>query len=244
TGDDLRVRVPALDLADGFDDARRVAMRGVNDETINTRFDEFIGALAEISGRADGGGDAQTTEIVFRGRRVLDRFLYVFDRDETFEMFVLVYDEQLFDAMLLQDGLRLFERRADGHGDERLLGHHFRDGDVVSRLEAQVAVGDDADEMPALVNYGDAADLVALHRDERFRDGPVGADRHRVNDHARLGALHLVNLFRLSFDGKIFVHHADAALLRDGDGERGFGDRVHRGRAERDAQTYVARELG
>src|SRR5947209_13388539 len=97
-------------------------VRGVNDETVNTRFDEFVGALTKISGCADGGGDAQAAEIIFRRRWVLDRFLYVFDRDETFEVFVLINDQEFFDAMFLQDGLRLFERRADGHGDERLLG--------------------------------------------------------------------------------------------------------------------------
>src|SRR5205085_1842425 len=86
-----------------------------------------------------------------RGVRVTDGLLYVFDRDETFEVFVFVNDEQLFDAVLLQDDLGLVERRADGDCNERLRRHNFRDGDVEARLEPKVAVGDDADEMSVSV---------------------------------------------------------------------------------------------
>ena len=155
----------------------------------------------------------------------------------------LVDDEKFFDAMLLQNRFGLLERRADGHGDERLRRHHFGDGDVVARLEAEVAVGDDADEMPVFIDDGHAADLVTLHHGQRLRDGAVGANRHGINDHARLRAFHFIDLFRLPRDGEIFVNHADAALLRNRNRERGFGDGIHRRRAERNAQRDAARKL-
>ena len=34
----------------------------------------------------------------------------------------------------------LVERRPDGDGDERLRRHHFRNGNLEARLEAEVAV--------------------------------------------------------------------------------------------------------
>jgi hypothetical protein len=40
------------------------------------------------------------------------------------------------------------------------------------------------------------------------------------------------------------VDDADAAFLRDGDGQPGFGDRVHGGRHQRQVQADVAGELG
>src|SRR5205085_6196102 len=186
SGDDLRVRVSALDLSHGLDDARRVSVRGVYHEAVNARAHEFVGALSEVAGRADGRGDAQAAEVVLRGRRVAYGLLYVFDRDETFDVLVHVNDEELFDAVLLKDDLRLVERRADGHGDERLRRHHVGDGDVEARLETKVSVGDDADEVAVLVNDGDARNLVALHHGERLAHGAVGAYRHGVNDHPRL----------------------------------------------------------
>src|SRR2546423_863259 len=208
----------------------------------STRAHEFVGALAEVSGRADGGGDAQSSEVVLRGVRVTDGLLYVFDRDETFEVLVVVNDEKLFDAVLLQDDLGLVERRADGDGDERLRRHDLGDRDVEARLEAKVAVGDDADEVSVFVNDGDAADFITLHDCQSLVHGAVGAYGDGVNDHPRLGALHAVNLFGLPLDWKIFVDDADAALLRDGDGEAALRHRVHGGGAERDAKAYADRD--
>src|SRR5918911_264344 len=233
----------ALDLAHGFDDARGVAVGRVYDEAVGAGADQLVGALAKIARRADGGGDTQATQIVLRGRRVLDRLLYVFDRDQALDALVVINDEELFDTMLLQDGLGLFERRPDGNGDERLFGHHFGDGNVEPRLEPQVAIGDDPDEVAVLIYDGHAADVVALHHGQGFADGAVRADRHRINDHAGLRALHFVHLFGLPLDGKILVDDANAALLRDGDGETALRHRVHRRRAERYLQAYAAREL-
>src|ERR1044071_5760995 len=242
-GDELGVGVAALDLADGLDDARGVSVRDVDDEAVDAGLDQLVRALAEVAGRADGGGDAEPAEVVFGGRGVADGLLYVLDGDEPFEVLVGVDDEELLDAVLLQDALRLFERGADGDGDERLRRHHLGDGDVEARLEAEVAVGDDADEVAALVDDRHARNLVVLHHGERLAHGAVGADGDGVDDHPRLGTLDPVDLFRLTFNRKVLVDDADAALLRDGDGEAALGHRVHRGRAERDAQGYAAREL-
>ena len=66
-----------------------------------------------------------------------------------------VDERQLLDAVLLQDRLGLLERGADRRGDEPLDGHELGDRpvEVGARAEADVAVGEDADE-PA-VGVGD-----------------------------------------------------------------------------------------
>ena len=73
-----------------------------------------------------------------------------------------------------------------------------------------------------------AGDAIAIHDIHRVADAAVGRHRHRVDDHARFAALHLVDFVALRFDGKIFVNDADTALLGDGDGQVRFGHGIHR----------------
>ena len=57
-----------------------------------------------------------------------------------------VDDGQLLDAVLAEDGLGLLERGAHRGGDQALLGHDLADALVDVVVEAQVAVGEDADQ--------------------------------------------------------------------------------------------------
>ena len=84
--------------------------------------------------------------LVLDGVGVLQLLLDVLDGDEAFELVVVVDDEELFDAVLVEDLFGLLERGADGDGDEVLLGHHVVDGNVGAGDEAEVAVGEDADQ--------------------------------------------------------------------------------------------------
>jgi hypothetical protein len=72
----------------------------------------------------------------------------------------------------------------------------------------------------------------------------LGRDDHRVAQHARFIALDLGHLRRLLLRREVFVHDADAALLRDGDRQTRFGHGVHGGGDERQVQPDVARKLG
>jgi hypothetical protein len=66
-GDQVRFRVPAFDLSHRIDDARRMTVRGVDYETVDTCFDQLVSTFLVIAGGADRGGDAQPAEIIFRG---------------------------------------------------------------------------------------------------------------------------------------------------------------------------------
>ena len=81
----------------------------------------------------------------------------------------------------------------------------------------------------SLLVLGDwhAGDLVAPHHIECVGDELVGRDGDRVDDHAALRALHLVDFAGLLLDGEVAVDDADAALLRHGDGQARLGHRVH-----------------
>src|SRR5215213_4091031 len=233
-----------LDVSDSIDDARRVAVRSINHETVDTCLDELVSALAVIAGSADRRRDAQAPEIVFRRCRILNRLLNIFDGDQSFYMFVLVDDEQLLDSVFLQNGFGLFERRAYGNRDERLRRHHFGDRNVEPRLKTQIAIGDDADEVAAFINDRYAADVKTLHHLQRFTHRTIGTDRHRIDNHPRLGSFYFVDFLGLPFDTQVLVNDTDTTLLRERDCQCRFSDRVHRRRAEWDLQTNVSREVG
>ena len=64
----------------------------------------------------------------------------------------------------------------------------------------------------------------------------VGRDGHRVDDHARLRALDLVDLGGLRRDRQVLVDEAEPALLGEGDGQGRLGHGVHRGGHDRDLE--------
>ncbi len=230
-----------FDGADGLENARGVAVGRVDGEGVDAHVDEAGGALEEVAGGPDGSGDAETALLVFGGVGVFEFFLDVLDGDEAFELEVVIDDEEFFDAVLVQDVLGLFKGGADGHGDEVFLGHDGVDGEVGAGDEAEVAVGENADQL-AVLGDGDAGDLVAAHDLKGGGDGFFGGDGDGVDDHAGFGALDLVDLAGLLLDGEIAVDDAHAALLGHGDGEARLGDGVHGGGHERGVEGDGAGE--
>ncbi|SPF31568.1 hypothetical protein SBA1_100024 [Candidatus Sulfotelmatobacter kueseliae] len=144
--------------------------------------------------------------------------------------------------MLVKNLFRLFERGAHGHGDEVLLGHHLVDRDIEAGFKAQVAVGENADQLSVLGD-GHAGDFVLAHDFERVRDPVGGMHGHRVDDHAAFRALHLVHFVGLLLDRQVAMNNAQAALLRQRDRHMRFRDGVHGGAHDRDVQADGAREL-
>ena len=128
-----------------------------------------------------------------------------------------------------------------------LARHHVGDRPVDVGLEAQIAVGQDADQpafLAAVLGDRHAGDAVLLHQLERFVD-PVGrGERDRIDDHAALRPLHAIDFRRLLLDRQVLVDDAEAAVLRHRDRQPRLGDGVHRRADERHVQPDVAREPG
>ena len=204
-------------------------MRRVDGQHVRARANQLSRALQKIARRANGSAHAQPALIVLAGVGILQLLLDVLDRDQALQIVLIVDHQQLFHAVLVQNQLGFFKRGAHGNGDQVLLGHHVADGNIGAGFKAQVAVGENADQ-PLAARNRHAGDLVAAHHFESVGDHLVGPDGDRVNDHAALRALHLVDFAGLVGDGEIAVHNADAALLRHGDGHARLGHRVHGGR--------------
>ena len=185
---------------------RRVAVRGVDDEHVDARVDERLGALERVRPDADRGADAQPALLVLRRVRVLDPLLDVLDRDQAREAAVGVDDRQLLDLVAVEDLLGLVERRPDRRGDEVARGHQrARPAASVSVSKRRSRFVRIPTSTPVVVGDRDAGDAVARHQLERVGDERVGRQRHRLDDHPRLGALDLVDLGDLVRDREVAV---------------------------------------
>ncbi len=194
-------------------------------------------------GGADGCAHAQPALIVLARVGIFQFLLDVLDRDQALQLVLIVHHQQFFHAVLVQDQLGFFERGAHGHGDQVFPGHHVAHGNFGARFKAQIAIGEDAHQPLALRN-GHAGDAVAAHDLERVADGFLRADGDGIDDHAALGAFHLVDFAGLVGNGEIAVHDADAALLRHGDGHARFRDRIHGRRNQRRVERNPLCQLG
>ena len=146
--------------------------------------------------------------------------------------------------MLMQHFTRLLERRPDRRGDQIVFSHSLGDRQIEARLEAEVAVGENADQFAVRIGDRHSRNLVLLHHLQRLGDRLPRAHGHRVDDHARFRALDLVDLLGLLLDGHVLVDDAQSTLLGHGDGQASLSDRVH-GRAEDgDIEVDVPSEPG
>jgi hypothetical protein len=69
--------------------------------------------------------------------------------------------------MLMQNLFRFLERRADGDRDEIVFRHHLADGNVGAGFEAQITIGQDADQL-FILGDRNAGNFVAAHDFQRF----------------------------------------------------------------------------
>ena len=84
--------------------------------------------------------------------------------------------------------------------------------------------------------------MVRRHQLERVRHERAGGKRHRLDDHPGLGTLDLVHLGDLCVDGEVAVDDPHSAFTRERDRKARLGDRVHRGRDDRDLDRDRARQ--
>ncbi len=240
-GDQLDVEV-GLDASHHLDDRARVPVRRVDDEHVDFGADQGGRALERVRADPHGGSDTQPAALVLRRERVALALLDVLDGDQAFEPSCLVDDRQLLDLVPAEDQLRLLERRSDGCRDETIARHHLAGALLGLGAEAEVAIGEDADQDAVGIGDRNARHAVAGHQLECVANCVVGSERHGLDDHPRLRALDLVDLRHLVRDREVAVDDADTSLAREGDREACLGDGIHRGRDDGDLQRDRPRQ--
>ena len=82
-------------------------MRAVDREHVNLGFREFLRALQKITGSSDGCADAQAAVGVLGGVGILQFLLDVLNRDQAFQVVLVVDDREAF----RRDAREEFSRR-------------------------------------------------------------------------------------------------------------------------------------
>jgi hypothetical protein len=140
---------------------------------------------------------------------------------------LLIDDQDLFDPVPVKQVQNLVLAGVFLHGDEIVFaGHDIAHGVAQALLKAQVAAGDNSHEFIAIDN-GDPGNIVPVSEVKHFANTRIGPDGNWVLDNACLEFLDDLHLFSLLFKRHIFVHHADTAILRHGDCQPRFCDRIH-----------------
>ena len=214
-------------------------MGGVHHQQIHLGLHQFRRAFQVIARGAQGRAHAQAPLLVFAGIRVFNLLLNILYGNESTKIIGLIDNQKFFHAVLVQHLLGFFQGRAHGDGDQVVLGHHLFHGQVEAVLEAQVAVGEDAHQL-ALLGDGHAGNLVLFHDFQRIGDPVLGADGDGIDNHAAFRALHLIHFQRLLGNRHAAVHDSDAALLRQGNRQARFRDRVHGGADDGNVQGDMA----
>jgi len=234
----LGVREGRLDLADHVEDHLAVAVGGVHHHHVGPGGQHRLDALDLALADADRRAHAQAAPLVGAAVREVARLDDVLDGQQALKTPLFVHDGQLFNPVLVQEALGLVHRRAGRHGDQPFArGHHVGDGGLKVLLEAQVAVGQDADQDARRVGDGHARHMVAAHERLGVLELVFGRQREGVADDARLRPFHAVHLLRLLREREVLVDHPQAALLRDGDGQPRLRHRVHGRAQQRDVQA-------
>ena len=219
-------------------------MRAVNREHVDLRLRHFLRSFQKVSRRANRRAHAQAAFVVFGRAWVFQFLLDVLDRDQALQVVFIVHYQQFFHAMLVQNFFRLFERRPHRYGDQVFLGHHLADGDIKAGFKAQIAIGQNADQLAIFQRDRHAGNLVLLHDLQRIRNLGVGRHGHGIDNHAALRPLHFVDFVRLLLDRQIAVNNPDPALLRHGNRHVRLGHRIHSRADNGNVQRNVARNLG
>ena len=160
---------------------------------------------------------------------------------------VVVDQRKPLALVLAQQAGGLVAGDPDRAGDQRHRGHHLVDlggRPLGDRGEAEVAVGDDAEEPVVGVDDGEPGDAVlaadAVEVLQRA-SGPIVTGLEMMPG---LGALDEVDLVGLVLDREVAVEHAETALAGHRDGHPALGDGVHRGADQRRLEGDLAGQPG
>ena len=147
-------------------------MGGIDYHQIDTRFTQRGDAIDRVGRGTDRGANTQPADIVLAGARKFRGLLEILHGDHAHQLVPGVHYQHLLDAVLVQQREHFFLGRVLANRDQPILrSHDGGDRRIQLLLEAQVAMGHDADRLPAHDDRyaGDAA---------RAREIQHLADRH------------------------------------------------------------------
>ncbi len=220
-----------------------MAVRGIHHDHVHTRFHQQFHALFGTGTHAHRCADAQMTQRILAGFGMFAGFQDVFHGHQPAQLEFVIHHQDALDAMLVHQGARVFTAGVFAHGNQLFLGRHdVADGLIQIVFKAQVAVGDDADQLFAL-NHRQTGNFVLPSQCQYIAHSHFRGNGDGVAQHATFKALDLADLRCLRLGGHVLVDDANPALLCQGNGQTRFGHRIHGGGQQRRIQVDVAGQL-
>ncbi|MEH2598280.1 hypothetical protein V1278_005193 [Bradyrhizobium sp. AZCC 1577] len=224
-------------------------MCGIDHDQVDAGIDQPFGALKATLADRGRGSHTQAAMLVLAGERMRNRLFHVLDGDQPDAAVLVVDNEQFLDAVGVQHPLRFVLANVLANRDEVLVRHQLRDFLFGIGRKADVAVGENADQLAGRIlagagDDGNAGKAVVLHQRQRVRQHRIGTDGQRIDHHSGFILLDLPHLRGLPLRIEVAVDDADAAGLRHRDRHARFGDRVHRRRDNRNVQRNRAGHVG
>ena len=133
-------------VRDGIEHALGMAVGSVDDQQVDARIDQPLGALIAVIADGGGRGRAQAALRILRRVGVQLGFLDVLDGDKADAMAFAVHHEKLLDPVLVQQALGLFLLHVLLYRDEVFPRHQFIDLLAGIGGETHIAVCQDADK--------------------------------------------------------------------------------------------------
>ena len=219
-----------------------MAVRGIDHDQIAFGVDQRFGALEPGIAHGRRRRAAQPPRAILGGVGIGHGLFDILDRDQPDAVIKIVYHQQLLDPPRMQQASRFI--LADPRADRReiFMRHQFADRLARALGKADIAIGENADELAAGFDDGNSRNPVHRHQRLRISKRRVGRDRDRIDNHSRFKAFDLTDRRALLLDRKIAVQHTEPAKLRHDDRHIGLGDRVHRRREDRNVEADLARD--
>ena len=213
------LRMRFLDASHAVQYAFREPVGSVHDDDVHAGLDQRVDAIVGVVAGAHGRADTQRTALILAGARVVLCFLEILRSDHAFQFEAVADHQHLLDAVTVQQRQHLVLGRLLADRDQPVLrGHHCRYRRIQLGFEAQVTMRDDAHGLLA-ADDGHARDAQRLGQIDDFADGHVRIDGDRVAHDAGFELLDAEHLARLFLDRHVLVDDADAAFLRERDGQ-------------------------
>src|SRR5688500_798846 len=239
----IEIRIAPANLADDIEHIFRMAMRRVDGDEIDAGAHQTFDALFPIRPHANRGADAKAAAPVLARVGILNFLFDVFDRDQPLELEAVVYDQQFFDAVLVQQLFCGIQIDAGPHRHEIFLRHDLGYRTIVALFATEITIGENTDD-PAVLRHGHTVDTISIHDLLSFRDLLLRRHGDWIDDHAAFELFHLFDFRCLGPDREIAVDNPQAALLGHGNRRFGLGNRVHRGAHQRNIQAYTLGQTG
>ena len=167
----------------------------------------------------------------------------VLDGHHAGEIKLVINHQHFFNTMLMQKLANRFRVRAFLNRDQTVfLGHDLGNGPIQIGDKPDVTTGNNTHQIAAR-QHGNTGDIMSGGEFQKIPDGGTGINGNRVFDHTAFVFLDLANFSGLLPGRHILVNNPDSAFLGHGNGQRGFGNSIHRGRNQRNIQLDTAGQL-